>query len=210
MTPPIKNFINKKYPHGSVTQWFAENPSLYQRAVCIDNAPCHPSMTCPSGQGCLISHNGIDVVAPWGTPIYAVEGGRVTSVKNSPDGYGKHCRILTDDGNEWTYGHASENLVKVGQRVKEGEMIQKMGNTGFVVSGATPYWQYNPYSGTHLHLGLRRIKNNVVQDYHNGYFGSVDFRNMLNSEEQTKEIITLQLTVISLLNQIISLLRMGK
>lgn len=203
--PPINNFLAREYPNGNVTQWFGENSTLY-KTVCVQGAPCHPSMTCPPGKGCLIGHNGIDIVAPWGTPIYAVEDGKVTEVNNSTIGYGKHVRIRNKD-REWTYGHASENLVVKGQLVKAGDMIQKMGNTGFVVSGATPFWKHNPFAGTHLHLGLRNLKNGVVQEYINGFHGSVDFRHLLPDPIQPKNLKSLQLTVISLANQLLSLLK---
>lgn len=219
MNKPIKNYINKYYPQGSVSQWFAENVALYKNL----------------GIGLEEGHNGIDIVAPWGTPIYAVEDGIVADVKNSTTGYGKYCRILSN-GNEWTYGHASENLVTIGQVVKAGDMIQKMGNTGFVVSGPTPYWKYNPYAGTHLHLGLRKYKESPVYgwayskeaydkgvpkveilNYDNGYLGSVDFRDMLETtqptsptEEDPEVIKGLQLTIISLMTQIINILKLRK
>ena len=60
-------------------------------------------------------------------------------------------------------------------------------NTGFVVSGNTPFWGHNPYAGTHLHLGLRRTRLDgngwsypgstlkfMVLNYENGFKGSVD------------------------------------
>lgn len=173
-------------------------------------------------------HNGIDIVAPWGTPIMAVEDGKVVEVKDTTTGYGKWVKILSGL-NEWTYGHASENLVTLGKEVKAGDIIQKMGNTGFVVSGATPYWKYNPYAGTHLHLGLRKLspagktwnisyatgdKGNVV-NAGNGFMGSVDFRDMLETTQEQvvedEEVIKgLQLTVISLMTQIINILKARK
>jgi len=209
MKHPIKNYINKKYPEGSVTQWFGENAVLYKNAMGING------------------HNGIDIVAPWGTPIYAVESGLVVDVKDSPDGFGKHIRVLSNTesdgaGNEWTYGHASENLVKIGDKIQEGQIIQKTGNTGFVISGATPFWKYNPYAGTHLHLGLRRYKlssggwqyNRLaprieILNYDNGFKGAIDFSLgfyslVLVEPGTTKQ---LQLTTISLANQVIDLLR---
>lgn len=212
MKHPISGYKNSSYPIGSVTQWFGENRQLYFERMGMEG------------------HNGIDIVAPWGTPIYAVEGGVVVDTKESPDGYGKHIRILTDaDGNgycnEWTYGHASENLVKLGDRITEGQMIQKMGNTGFVVSGATPFWKHNPYAGTHLHLGFRFCRLNPVGfqynptapkmsvvDYHNGYFGSINFKEKLDIEtqEDANVIKGLQLTVISLINQILVILRKNR
>jgi len=214
---PIKGYINKYYPTGHVSQFFGENVAMYMKAIGTNG------------------HNGIDIVAPWGTPIYAVEDGIVCDVKNSAEGYGKHCRILSN-GNEWTYGHASENLVTIGQQVKAGDIIQKMGNTGFVVSGATPYWKYNPYAGTHLHLGLRKYKESPIYgwaysneayikgvpkievlNHNNGFMGSVDFRDMLETTQteggvvEDEEVIKgLQLTVISLMTQIINILKARK
>lgn len=160
--------------------------------------------------------------------ILCVESGQVADVKENPDGYGKYIRITTKGGNEWTYGHLSRIDVKIGQEVTEGEQVGLMGNTGFVVSGATPYWEHNPYAGTHLHLGLRKIKFSssgwsynyslpkfLVLNYNNGYFGSVDYQKELEEASITNEIpeddsviIPLQLTVISLLNQIISILKL--
>lgn len=200
MKAPIKDFVCKAYPQGNITQWFGESPTLYARFG-------------------MKGHNGIDIVAPWGTPLYAVEGGLVCEVKNTPEGYGKHIRILSN-GNEWTYGHLAEIGVAVGDTVEEGQYIGLMGNTGFVVSGSTPFWKHNPYAGTHLHLGVRKYRKSkngfkynptapgiVVSNYENGYHGSVDFRDMLESAEVEKETITsLYLTVISLYKMLINVL----
>lgn len=210
MKPPIKGYKNAQYPAGSVTQFFGEHPELYRDFMKLEG------------------HNGIDIVAPWGTPIYAVEDGLVVDVKDSPDGYGKHIRILSPVGadgigNEWTYGHASQNLVKIGDQVLEGQEIQKMGNTGFVVSGSTPYWSYNPYAGTHLHLGRRLYKlspsgwkyNQLapsidILNYFNGFAGAVDFKDLLDFGEDPEIVKGMQLTIISLLNQIIAILKAKK
>jgi len=198
MKAPFKNFIPRDYPDGSITQWFAENPNLYRLWG-------------------LKAHNGVDCVAPWGTPILAVEAGEVALVKEN-SGYGKYIKILSGD-NEWTYGHLSRIDVKNGQMIEEGEQIGLMGNTGFVVSGPTPFWEYNPYAGTHLHLGKRIVKDDpkgfryagskrriTILNHDNGYKGAVDFREELEAllaptrREQ-------MLTIISLLNTLISLLK---
>jgi murein DD-endopeptidase MepM/ murein hydrolase activator NlpD len=206
MKSPIKDFKNKYYPEGSVTQYFGENPKLYMERMG------------------MIGHNGIDIVAEWGTPIFAVEGGLVVDVKDTPEGYGKHLRILCDNGNEWTYGHASQNLVKVGDKVEEGQQIQLMGNTGFVVSGATPFWKFNPYAGTHLHLGLRKFiydrkgwayNSNTpaitILNYENGYKGSIDFKDLLSTAEPIDtpqgDIIKIQKTFIDILKLYIGILK---
>lgn len=174
---PCKGFINKPYPYGSITQYFSENPILYS-SIC-------PVLT-PEKQ-CLVGHNGIDIVAPYGTELYAVEDGVISEVKADAGGYGKHIRILTnimEDGtrHEWTYGHLSKINVALGQSVKAGYLVGLMGNTGFVVSSsnANGFWKYNPYAGTHLHFGLRQLnRKGYPLNYTNGYFGSVDCIGML-------------------------------
>ena len=206
MKPPIKNFKLSEYPKGSVTQWFGENPDLYRRWG-------------------LKYHNGIDIVAPHGSPMFAVEDARVVAVKTDSGGYGKHVRIRSlkkraDTYRCWTYGHCSAIHVKEGQIVRAGEHIADMGNTGFVVSGNTPWWKHNPYAGTHLHLGLRLLKedprgwsyrgDNIkynVQDYDNGVKGAVDpypYLLKLDEVEETKWKKQ-ALTLISLLQTIIKL-----
>jgi murein DD-endopeptidase MepM/ murein hydrolase activator NlpD len=186
--PPIKNYIHRDAPKGSVSQWFGENRALYFSRMGMEG------------------HNGIDIVAPHGTPIFAVEDGIVADVKNSPDGYGKHLRIISEgSGSEWTYGHAFENLVKIGDKVKAGDLIQLMGNTGFVVSSSdgAGFWKLgsNQWAGTHLHLGRREVKilkkggwqynpntpRIEVLNYNNGYFGSVNFAHMLMAEDEKFE-----------------------
>lgn len=165
---PFKDFKNASYPQGSVTQWFGEHPELYGKI-------------CPVPGQCLAGHNGIDMVAPWGTPLYAVEDGIVTKADNSPEGYGLYVRTSNKE-HEWTYGHLSKLAVKEGDIVSEGTYIGNMGNTGFVVSSqnANGFWKYNPYLGTHLHLGCRKLKEGKrVLDYGNGYFGSFDYKDML-------------------------------
>jgi murein DD-endopeptidase MepM/ murein hydrolase activator NlpD len=93
--------------------------------------------------------------------MYAVEDGVVCDLKDDVGGYGKHIRILSEHSKgkyrEWTYGHMHLIAVKLGQKIKAGQFVGLMGNTGFVVSGNTPYWGHNPYAGTHVHLNVREL-----------------------------------------------------
>lgn len=211
MHKPIKNYKHALYPEGSITQWFDENPSLYRRFG-------------------FKGHTGLDIVAPHGEPILAVEEGLVTDVKYDPEGFGKHVRILSamPDGKtyrEWGYAHLSKIHVVVGEHVNAGEQIGLMGNTGFVVSGATPFWEYNPYAGTHLHLQCRLAEKDPegwryttkgprinILNYGNGYKGCFDiapfFVNDSGFENTPKgkqylTIISLQKTIIGLLQKLI-------
>ncbi len=200
---PIKGYKQESYPEGSVTQFFGENPKLYK----------------PWG---LLAHSGIDIVAPYGTDLLAVEDGTIINVKLDPGGYGKHVELLSDKEtsgifNSWAYGHMSQIGVVVGEKVKAGDKLGEMGNTGFVISGPTPFWKYNPHAGTHLHLRLRKVvkdeggwsynKSDIkieVLNYDNGYKGAIDPAPYFTSD--TERMAKLR-TIISLHKQVISVLR---
>ena len=177
ISKPFNGFIAVDYPKGSVTQWFAENPILYAQAV-------------PGLKG----HNGIDMVAPWGTPLLAVEDCVVYDINPDKGGYGMYVRLMvTDKKNkekrEWTYGHLSLITCKAGDKLKAGDQIGLMGNTGFVISDSNGngFWHYNPYAGTHLHLGLRKYNlKGQIQNYPGDYLGSVDYKDMLDIPEVPK------------------------
>ena len=75
-------------------------------------------------------HEGIDLTAPRGTPIYATADGRVLQAGYRAGGFGK--KILLDHGYGYRtlYGHCDEVLVEPGQEVKRGEVIGLVGSTG--------------------------------------------------------------------------------
>lgn len=87
-------------------------------------------------------HNGIDIAAPPGTPIYASANGRVIFA-DSLGGYGKTIRIVHKDGYSTFYAHCSVILVKTGQQVRRGQIIARVGKTGKV-------------TGSHLHFSIFR------------------------------------------------------
>jgi murein DD-endopeptidase MepM/ murein hydrolase activator NlpD len=86
-------------------------------------------------------HEGVDYVVPLGTPITAAAGGIVVYSDLHPQ-YGNMVEI--DHGNEiiTRYAHASKLLVKVGQVVKRGQELAKVGSTG-------------RSTGNHLHFEVR-------------------------------------------------------
>lgn len=93
-------------------------------------------------------HNGVDIAANTGTPIYASAGGRVIAAKSSGynGGYGDMI-IISHEGNIQTvYGHLNEVYVSAGQTVAKGETIGTVGNTG-------------RSTGPHLHFEVRGAKN---------------------------------------------------
>jgi murein DD-endopeptidase MepM/ murein hydrolase activator NlpD len=95
-------------------------------------------------------HNGIDISAPIGTPIYATESGTVVSVGYNRYSYGKWVVIEHKDGFYSLYGHLSVQSVGNGQAVSAGQQIGEMGSTGFSTGSHLHFTVYAP--GT-LRLG---------------------------------------------------------
>ncbi len=75
-------------------------------------------------------HEGMDFTAAIGTPIYATGDGVVSEAEYNSGGYGNKIMINHGYSYETVYAHLSKIKVKVGQRVKRGEIIGLMGNTG--------------------------------------------------------------------------------
>lgn len=74
-------------------------------------------------------HNGLDIAAPTGTPVYAAAPGKVTY----SDGAGTYgLLVMIDHGNgiETRYAHNSRLLVRVGEKVERGQRIALVGSTG--------------------------------------------------------------------------------
>ncbi|WP_457616365.1 M23 family metallopeptidase [Lutibacter sp.] len=75
-------------------------------------------------------HKGMDFTAPRGTPVYATGDGVVIRADQRSSGYGKHIRIDHGFGYISLYAHLSKYNVRRGQRVKRGDLIGFVGNTG--------------------------------------------------------------------------------
>jgi murein DD-endopeptidase MepM/ murein hydrolase activator NlpD len=95
-------------------------------------------------------HAGLDLAAPVGTPVYAPADGLVVFAGRYPLGqsvawwrYGNLVAVRHGDSFVTLYGHLDEVDVRLGQRVKQGEPLAKVGNTGWSTS-------------SHLHYEVRR------------------------------------------------------
>jgi len=75
-------------------------------------------------------HEGIDFTAAVGTPIYATGDGVISEAEYNSGGYGNKITINHGFSYETVYAHLSKIKVKKGQRIKRGEIIGLMGNTG--------------------------------------------------------------------------------
>ncbi|MDR3114063.1 MAG: M23 family metallopeptidase [Treponema sp.] len=98
--------------------------------------------------GVLRNHNGLDLAAPQGTEVYAVQAGVVTEIGEDPI-YGKY--IIIRHGNNWVslYGHLSKIDTVLRKPVESGSLIGRVGSTG-------------QSTGPHLHFELRQ--NGKAQD----------------------------------------------
>lgn len=112
-----------------IHQAFGENPELYRRWS-------------------LPGHEGVDIFAPANTNIYACAAGTVARVdvyRGDParQPYGNSVRLQHRDGYLTIYGHLKQVLVKVGDRVTQGQVVGLANATG-------------NSTGDHLHLSLKK------------------------------------------------------
>jgi len=87
-------------------------------------------------------HTGIDLVAPFGSPVFAADDGVVALVGATSTGYGNYVVIAHAGGFDTLYGHLSTALVSVGQVVTQRTPVGLEGSTG-------------NSTGPHLHFELR-------------------------------------------------------
>ncbi len=99
--------------------------------------------------GATETHGGYDMVGVGSTDVVAVEGGTVatsqivTDKNNRTWEWGEYVCIKTDSGQYHYYCHLASRTVKKGQRVKVGDKLGVMGNTGYSF-------------GAHLHFEVRK------------------------------------------------------
>ncbi len=84
-------------------------------------------------------HYGIDFTAPIGTEVYSTGDGVVSQVVTSRVGYGKYIEIDHGFGYTTIYAHLDAFKVRIGQKVKRGEVIGYVGNTG---TSTAPHLHY--------------------------------------------------------------------
>lgn len=96
----------------------------------------------------LHGYNGVDIAAPYGTPILASASGTVIISRGSGwnGGYGTYIVMRHENGTQTLYSHNSKNIVYVGQYVVQGQVIGYVGSTG-------------RSTGSHLHFEVRGAKN---------------------------------------------------
>ncbi len=111
--------------------------------------PAAGTLTSKFGRRWGRNHKGIDIAGPIGTPINAAADGIVTAAGWQSGGYGNLVEIRHNDGTTTRYGHNSQVSVSIGQTIRQGQQIARMGSTG-------------RSTGSHLHFEIRPSGGNAV------------------------------------------------
>jgi murein DD-endopeptidase MepM/ murein hydrolase activator NlpD len=164
------------------------------------------------------SHPAIDIKLPEGTPILSIANGVVTKASEKTTGFGKHVVIRHDGVPQYgtlysSYSHMSSVGVKVGQIVKKGEVIGKVGSTGSsttphihfqIDQASSPFKPYWPFTGAeakaagvsfteavNIGLGQDKVKKYTVHpfDFVNKYLGGYGESLHASATEATPAVI---------------------
>ena len=93
----------------------------------------------PLYPGMLYMHKGIDIAWAHGTEILATADGEVSYIENNPAQYGLNLIIRHQYGYSTRYAHLSGITVQAGQKVRRGQVIGYLGNTGLSVGDHLHY-----------------------------------------------------------------------
>ncbi|MFA5090566.1 MAG: M23 family metallopeptidase [Candidatus Omnitrophota bacterium] len=97
-------------------------------------------------------HNGVDLLAEVGAPVFSPRSGRVIKAAQNK-GMGKYIIIRHSDNMVTIYGHLSQIYVSRNKFVRQGELIARVGKTGNAKA---------PSIQPHLHFEIR--KSGIPQD----------------------------------------------
>ena len=120
------------------------------------------------------AHTGVDYAAPTGTPVRSTSSGTVSFI-GSKGGYGKLIEIKHSEDYSTRYAHLSKFNVRRGQKVKRGDIIGYVGNSGRSV-------------GPHLHYEI--FKDNKKINPLNFYYGNLspkEFEALLTQSKQENQ-----------------------
>lgn len=103
-------------------------------------------------------HNGIDIAAPKGTKVQAIQGGTVVGSRKIR-GHGQTVLVKTPDGHTEQYSHLKSRNVAEGDVITPGESIGKVGDTGNATGSVLhmQVWQDDPSWGTAQHMKSQTI-----------------------------------------------------
>lgn len=98
------------------------------------------------------AHEGTDLMAPSGSPVFAVADGVVRTTSSSAGGLSLY--LTGDDGMVYFYAHNSANVASSGQRVQAGQLVARVGASGNASAGAP-----------HVHFELQPGGGSAIRSY---------------------------------------------
>jgi murein DD-endopeptidase MepM/ murein hydrolase activator NlpD len=135
------------YPTHAFDYSLAQNNAAEQPIVVVTstNSQYHFPLSGTLGMSQTFGpvHPGVDLRAPKGTPILAMDNGIVIDVEYTMVGYGHFVRIAHSGTTSTLYAHMDQVAVKPGQKVTRGEKIGDVGVTGWT-------------TGPHLHFEVHQ------------------------------------------------------
>lgn len=108
-------------------------------------------VTSPYGKRGAAMHEGVDLDAKRGDPIYAVADGQVIQARRRSGGYGKVVKIRHKNGYVSFYAHLGKIEARTGAKVKRGDIIGRAGTTG-------------RSTGVHLHFEIIKDGKRIDPD----------------------------------------------
>ena len=120
-------------------------------------------------------HWGMDFSAKTGTPIYATGDGRIARADARAVGFGNHVRIDHGFGYVSIYAHMDKIVVRRGNKVKRGDLIGYVGNTGRSVA-------------PHLHYEIVKDGRKINPiNFYSGSLSPVEFEELVNQASQENQ-----------------------
>ena len=120
-------------------------------------------------------HWGMDFSAKTGTPIYATGDGRIVRADARAVGFGNHVRIDHGFGYVSIYAHMDKIVVRRGNRVKRGDLIGYVGNTGRSVA-------------PHLHYEIVKDGKKINPiNFYSGSLSPIEFEELVNQASQENQ-----------------------
>lgn len=101
-------------------------------------------VTGPNGN--KVRHPGVDIAAPKGTPVVAPANGKITLVRPGSPSAGNYIEMITSSGERHRFMHLSKIEAELGDVVKKGTIIGRVGSTGFS-TGNHLHWEKYASSG---------------------------------------------------------------
>ncbi|WP_199857401.1 M23 family metallopeptidase [Sphingomonas sp. EC-HK361] len=132
-----------KWDQNGASQWFDAKGQTEQRGFM--GMPVSGRISSTYGMrfhpllGFMRMHKGLDIAAPYGTPIHAAVAGQVAFAGRS-SGYGNFVKLVHGGGLASGYGHMSRIAVRPGETVSRGEVIGYVGSTG-MSTGPHLHWE---------------------------------------------------------------------